>query len=293
VFKVDNIELKVRILPIDTCNVDDLLDELVRTRQVHLYEAEGRKYGIIRNFCRWQHPQKPTFMHPPPAELPKEYRLHDRYGSGTVAVQEASGSGNAPVRESLPREEKRREEKKKSREETKSLPDAGPSVVRDPLRDLPKLARVYPKVIAAIIEAHPKAKVPAAGSDAEAKDRLTLRRLVEIDGYTEEDIIETLRWVLRDDSERAEFWRSNVRCIRNLRRTNGDGLHKFGKIHEAREDAGDGMTEGQRERAAHKEFLKTSFEDRVAAIEGRGEQAPTPASEIVDGVLKGITHDKG
>lgn len=54
------------VLPDDPCNPDELAAELVRTRQIVLFEARGQTYAAIRNFRRFQKPKSPTYTHPLP-----------------------------------------------------------------------------------------------------------------------------------------------------------------------------------------------------------------------------------
>jgi hypothetical protein len=109
-------KLKMRLLPGDNCEVSDLLAELEQTRQIAPYEAGGRRFGIIRNFSRFQSPRKPAFKHPVPDEMPEGFDLHSRKcgtgaepvpypcDTGTVAVHagigegEGEGEGNGRVR---------------------------------------------------------------------------------------------------------------------------------------------------------------------------------------------------
>lgn len=70
VFEWNTVKLKMRLLPGDNCDVSVLLGELVATNQVVAYEAEGRKYGLIRNFQRYQKPKEHAFKYPlPPASI--------------------------------------------------------------------------------------------------------------------------------------------------------------------------------------------------------------------------------
>lgn len=61
--------LKMRLLPADNVDVVALLSELERANIIKRYSAEGREYGAIRNFKRYQRPKKPNSLHPIPAEF--------------------------------------------------------------------------------------------------------------------------------------------------------------------------------------------------------------------------------
>lgn len=80
--------LKMEIFPADDVNVSDLLAELERTSQVRRYEVEGRAYGVIRNFLKYQKPKFPNATYPLPDDL-KLWR--DGIGSVSIALPKASG----------------------------------------------------------------------------------------------------------------------------------------------------------------------------------------------------------
>jgi hypothetical protein len=72
VFEWKPITLKMRILPVDNVDVDALLDELSVLNVVRSYEHDGRKYGAIRNFRKYQRPKKPNSVH----FIPPEFRTY-------------------------------------------------------------------------------------------------------------------------------------------------------------------------------------------------------------------------
>lgn len=61
--------LKMRIFPADAVEVSDLLDELATLDIVKSFEVDGKRYGAIRNFRRFQKPKKPNSSGVLPAEL--------------------------------------------------------------------------------------------------------------------------------------------------------------------------------------------------------------------------------
>ena len=69
VFEWKPVQLKVRILPVDTADAAALLDELASFDLVRRFEVAGKSYGAVRNFRRWQRPKKPNSLHPLPSEL--------------------------------------------------------------------------------------------------------------------------------------------------------------------------------------------------------------------------------
>ena len=61
--------------------------------------------------------------------------------------------------------------------------------------------------------------------------RANLRRLIEVDGYTYQDIQECLDWVFTHECEDAEFWRQQIMGYGRLRKRDADNLHKFDKVY--------------------------------------------------------------
>jgi len=56
--------IKMEVFPADSLDVEPLLAELLEHNQVCRYEVEGKAYGAIRNFRKWQRPEKPKYVHP-------------------------------------------------------------------------------------------------------------------------------------------------------------------------------------------------------------------------------------
>lgn len=63
------VTIKMRLLPADNCDASDLLDELVASGSIMRYEIDGRHYGAVRNFTRYQRPKKPNSIHPQTDEV--------------------------------------------------------------------------------------------------------------------------------------------------------------------------------------------------------------------------------
>ena len=55
---------KLRILPADDANAAELLEEIRSQNIVAKFVVDGVEYGAIRNFCKWQRPRNPEFIHP-------------------------------------------------------------------------------------------------------------------------------------------------------------------------------------------------------------------------------------
>lgn len=128
------------------------------------------------------------------------------------------------------------EEEEERREEDPATPApavaAPPPSLSDPLEGLRVLQKGYPRLVGYLRAAHPHAKVPEPGSRGDRDARLSLARLVRIDGYPEAEVGIVLGWVLQADHKEAEFWRDQVMSFVPLRRAR-DGASKFTRLHKA------------------------------------------------------------
>jgi len=77
VFEWKPVTLKMRILPAANCDADGLLSELASLQIIQRVEVGGVKYGLVRNFRRWQRPKKPNSTHPLPVEFRTYVGLND------------------------------------------------------------------------------------------------------------------------------------------------------------------------------------------------------------------------
>lgn len=62
-------QIKRNCLPADACDVKPLLRELIEHKQIVQFTVDGRDYGVIRNFRKWQRPKAPKPQYPLPPEL--------------------------------------------------------------------------------------------------------------------------------------------------------------------------------------------------------------------------------
>jgi hypothetical protein len=85
--------LKMKLMPADNVDVSSLLAELVSADIVARYEVDGRQYGAVRNFGRWQRPKKPNSIYPIPVEW-RKYAATDKPGSELIEVQAEHASEN-------------------------------------------------------------------------------------------------------------------------------------------------------------------------------------------------------
>lgn len=86
VFEWKPITLKMRILPVDNVDVAAHLEELRAANMVANYEFQGRHYGAIRNFRKFQRPKKPNDVHPMPSDF-RNYVYLPLDGSEAVGKQ--------------------------------------------------------------------------------------------------------------------------------------------------------------------------------------------------------------
>lgn len=100
IFEWNPVKLKMRLLPADNCDIESLLVELVSSQQIVQYEESGKKYGLIRNFRKYQRPKYPSYQYPIPEVLPEGFELKE--------PDSVSPTGKSKQRES--RGEKRRKD---------------------------------------------------------------------------------------------------------------------------------------------------------------------------------------
>jgi hypothetical protein len=70
--------IKARLFPCDNIDVDALLAELVSQDMIRKFEAGGMKYAAIKNFRKWQRPEKPNSSNVLPKDLEDYVQLHYR-----------------------------------------------------------------------------------------------------------------------------------------------------------------------------------------------------------------------
>lgn len=146
VFEWKPLQIKMRLCAGDDVSVAEIgewLAELTASEVAKKYSLDGKSYGAVRNFCRWQRPKKPNYTHPMPDEFrhyvgfdatssePKRDEgvsnsepgiLSDQHGSepstdepATVPNQFPTGGEKSPQREEIKEEgggEEREEESK-------------------------------------------------------------------------------------------------------------------------------------------------------------------------------------
>jgi hypothetical protein len=97
VFEWKPIVLKARIFPADNVDFALLLVEWSDLDCIKMVEINGKPHGIVRNFCRYQRPKKPTYRY----ELPDEFHLYAGLTAGSspqVTHRLPTASEEAPQR---------------------------------------------------------------------------------------------------------------------------------------------------------------------------------------------------
>lgn len=92
VFEWKPVGLKIRLLPATNVDVAALLGELKAANVIRMVEVGGRKYGLVRNFRKFQRPKKPNSTHP----LSQEFRTYVGLDGGE------GGTGGEPPPPSSP-----------------------------------------------------------------------------------------------------------------------------------------------------------------------------------------------
>lgn len=72
IFDWKPIVLKALIFPADNVDFAAVLAELERLDCVRSLEIDGKKYGMVRNFARYQRPKNPSYRHFKEGEIPTE-----------------------------------------------------------------------------------------------------------------------------------------------------------------------------------------------------------------------------
>lgn len=106
------VQLKVRLLPMDSCNVSDLLAEIINTGQVARHDGYLKVVKLTEHqridrryllFCEWcEHDEHTTFTHesrkPRTADTASAQSAHDGHPSGARGVHVDEGEGERKVK---------------------------------------------------------------------------------------------------------------------------------------------------------------------------------------------------
>lgn len=97
VFEWKPLKLRMQILPADNTNMDELLAELVEKKQVVRYQVDGRAYGLIRNFKKFQKPKFPKAYYPLPTKDVPNRNTTNENDFGNASVTLPDNSRNSPA----------------------------------------------------------------------------------------------------------------------------------------------------------------------------------------------------
>lgn len=68
VFEWKPVTFKMKLLPVDQADVPDLMNDLVAFDIIKKVAVDGKPYGLVRNFCRYQRPKWPSYRMPLPED---------------------------------------------------------------------------------------------------------------------------------------------------------------------------------------------------------------------------------
>jgi hypothetical protein len=100
IFEWKPIVLKARIFPADSMDFNVLLEEYIQLGCIQKVEREDKPYGLVRNFCRYQRPQKPSYRFPIPPEWEKFVGLKaEKSERPPKSVEDHSDNGTPPLQD--------------------------------------------------------------------------------------------------------------------------------------------------------------------------------------------------
>lgn len=69
VFEWKKLTIKARVLPAPAIDIEPLLNILAEKNFIRRFEVEGKIFGVVRNFARFQRPKEPKEVHPASGEM--------------------------------------------------------------------------------------------------------------------------------------------------------------------------------------------------------------------------------
>lgn len=119
VFEWKPLSLRMRLRPTKDGTVDHLLEEIAGANVIQFYEIDGRKYGAIRNFRKYQRPKSPNAIHPITDEI-------GNYTALTRPISEIDGVDDGVTSEIDPQREEEGGRRKGGKKESKNTAGAVP-----------------------------------------------------------------------------------------------------------------------------------------------------------------------
>lgn len=80
--------IKMKIFPADDVDVDALLMQILTQLMCIRFTSNGRQYGAIRNFLKYQRPKNPTIIHPINKEIADYVGLKGEFEASEIDVHE-------------------------------------------------------------------------------------------------------------------------------------------------------------------------------------------------------------
>src|SRR3990167_1771230 len=97
IFEWKPLTLKARILPADNVDIMALLLELEDGDFVRPFDADGKRFGAIKNFGKWQRPKEPKYTHPMPDDLRDYVKWKPIKASKRESLDTSSGETSPPL----------------------------------------------------------------------------------------------------------------------------------------------------------------------------------------------------
>jgi len=189
VFEWKPITLKMRILPAANCDVAVLLAELVGLGIIKQIDVGPLKYGLVRNFRKFQRPKKPNAIYTLPPEFRSYVGLDDQnqeqddskggHSSPPVPHQFPAGSESPPLMEEGGGRRKEKEETTESVADSARANEAEPWEPVDDGLEIPSFLRKAP---AARAQPIPPDWLPSKETQSrlvKARPDLTPERIIE------------------------------------------------------------------------------------------------------------------
>ncbi len=100
IFEWKPLTIKMRLLAADNIDITELLGEIEAVGSIRRYEIDGKVYGAVRNFRKFQKPKTPNDIHPATAEI-LAY-------AGLISEAELNEGGSFPPKgEAFPQKEEK------------------------------------------------------------------------------------------------------------------------------------------------------------------------------------------
>lgn len=141
IFEWKPFNMKIVLAPVDNVDIAALLQDLIRAGRIKPFDVDGKAYGAVRNFCRYQRPKKPAYKYPFPSEL-RTYVAWSGDNSPPVTHSAPTEGEKPPHRRG---EERRGRVEDNSKTSTESLERVAPASIEAPPPSAPEtLSQVPP-----------------------------------------------------------------------------------------------------------------------------------------------------